>query len=106
VSNPIPKLLEQHSKSLCEIHSYFGYEPEWRVYPIDDMTDVMWKISGTVVKFMDGKGIEYEMSTYGTNPIYKGAEYTMICVDTQTDGNKFLSIFDNSKEVSSFKPNP
>ena len=23
----------------------------------------------------------------------------MICVDTQTDGNKFLQIFDNSKEV-------
>jgi hypothetical protein len=32
--------------------------------------------------------------------IYRGAEYTMIVVDTHTDGNKFLQIFDNSKEIT------
>src|SRR6478752_5988412 len=31
--------------------------------------------------------------------VYRGAEFTMICVDTQIDGNKFLAIYDNSKEV-------
>ena len=31
--------------------------------------------------------------------VYEGEEYTMICVDTHTDGNKFLQIFDNSKKM-------
>lgn len=31
--------------------------------------------------------------------VYRGKDYTMICVDTHTDGNKFLQIFDNSKEI-------
>jgi len=31
--------------------------------------------------------------------IYEGLEYTMISVDTQTDGNKFLAVFDNKKKV-------
>lgn len=30
--------------------------------------------------------------------VYRGEMYTMIVVDTQTDGNKFLRIFDNAKE--------
>lgn len=33
--------------------------------------------------------------------VYRADELTMICVDTQTDGNKFLMIFDNAKEVES-----
>lgn len=31
--------------------------------------------------------------------VYRGKDYTMISVDTRTDGNKFLQVFDNSKEV-------
>jgi hypothetical protein len=31
--------------------------------------------------------------------VYRGVEFTMICVDTHTDGNKFLAIYDNAKEV-------
>jgi hypothetical protein len=30
--------------------------------------------------------------------VYRGEKFTMICVDTRTDGNKFLQIFDNEKE--------
>lgn len=30
---------------------------------------------------------------------HRGDEHTMICVDTNTDGNKFLHIFDNDKEI-------
>ena len=32
--------------------------------------------------------------------VYRGADYTMISADTQCDGNKFLMIFDNAKEVT------
>jgi len=31
--------------------------------------------------------------------VYRGEDYTMICVDTHTDGNKFLQIFNNKKEI-------
>ncbi len=31
--------------------------------------------------------------------VYRGQDYTMISVDTHVDGNKFLQIFDNKKEV-------
>ncbi len=31
--------------------------------------------------------------------VYRGKDYTMICVDTHTDMNQFLQIFDNAKEV-------
>lgn len=31
--------------------------------------------------------------------VYRTDELTMVCVDTHTDGNKFLMIFDNAKEV-------
>lgn len=34
------------------------------------------------------------------NEVYKKEDFTMICVDTQTDGNDFLSIFDNSKRIN------
>jgi len=30
---------------------------------------------------------------------YRGKDFTMICVDTHTDGNKFLAIYSNEKEV-------
>ena len=30
--------------------------------------------------------------------VYRADDYTMVCVDTHTDGNQFLRIFDNAKE--------
>jgi hypothetical protein len=50
----------------------------------------------------DGKGDYYSNEIYTQRflPkwVYRGEKYTMICVDTHTDGNKFLQIFDNEKE--------
>ena len=31
--------------------------------------------------------------------VYRGEEYTMVCCNPHEDGNKFLRILDNSKEV-------
>lgn len=30
--------------------------------------------------------------------VYRKDDFTMVCADTQTDGNKYLMIFDNQKE--------
>ena len=32
--------------------------------------------------------------------VYYGKEYTMVVINTHTDGNVFLSIFDNNKKIS------
>lgn len=31
--------------------------------------------------------------------VYRGDDYAMVMVDTHTDGNRFLAVFDNSKEL-------
>ena len=32
--------------------------------------------------------------------VYRGADFTMVCVDTHSDGNQFLAIYDNAKEIN------
>ena len=48
----------------------------------------------------DGNYYEDEIYTQRFLPkwVYRGEDYTMVCVDTHTDGNQFLRIFDNLKE--------
>lgn len=108
------KLLEDYFKLQKEIYDYFGYKEDWVVIPIDDGTDYFWRLkqekngSGEV-QFADNKeNIDENDSTYSSRIytqrflkkwVYRGKDFTMICVDTQTDGNKFLQIFDNKKEI-------
>ncbi len=83
--------------------------------PVDDATEYFWLIDGGdrdgVVRFADTEENlnNYEAGEFYENSIwtqrflpkwvYAGKDYTMICVDTHTDGNKFLQIFDNSKRL-------
>lgn len=48
----------------------------------------------------DGNYYENEIYTQRHLPkwVYRGAEYTLVVVDTNTDGNQLLSVFANSKE--------
>ena len=109
------QLLDNYITLQKQIFEYFGYEENWCVLPIDDATDYYWRLDG------EGPGTVYfadtvedledkdESGNYYSNEIYtqrhlpkwvyRGKDYTMIVVDTQTDGNKLLSIFDNSKEI-------
>lgn len=99
------ELLVEYFKLRDQIHSYFGYLEDWRVIPIDDATEFYWKLLEDSVTFSD----TLDFSDPYVNPIfkykhltqwvYRGKDYTMIVVDTQTDGNKFLQIFDNAKEI-------
>ena len=111
------KLLKQYFSLQKEIYNYFGYVEDWRVIPLDDQTDQYWILqqdengSGSVIFYnepltqdiLDG-GLYYCNSIYTQRflPkwVYRGEEYTMICIDTHTDGNKFLTIFSNDKEMT------
>ena len=109
------KALDDYFKLQQEIFDYFGYKEDWVTIPIDDRRDQYWILyendrgGGDVIFYENeitpevlksGKYYENTVYTQRFLPkwIYRGEEYTMICCDTHTDGNKYLAIFDNSKE--------
>lgn len=103
------QLLDTHSRTVKEIHDYFGYVEDWAVIPIDDRREMFWQQDGDNIRYaadretLNSDGDYYEDTIYTQRHlpkwVYPGKDYTMICVDTHTDGNKFLAIFTNSKEV-------
>lgn len=98
-----------------EIFDYFGYVEDWVTIPIDDRREMYWQLNqrdtgdGEVLYFderltneiVEG-GAHYSNKIYTQRflPkwVYRGEDYTMICVDTRVDGNKYLAIFSNNKE--------
>ena len=108
------QLLNDYNAKRQELFDYFGYVEDWVAIPVDDATMYYWRLTGEgrgdEVLFADSlEELELESGNYYTNEIYtqrflpkwvyRGADYTMVVVDTHTDGNKFLQIFDNAKEV-------
>lgn len=108
------ELLNKYMLIQNELFEYFGYVENWRAIPIDDATEYYWTLSGEDsgdnVKFsetkdkLDSDGDYYcnEVYTQRHLPkwVYRGKDFTMICVNTNVDGNKFLQIFSNDKEVN------
>lgn len=109
--------LDDYFKLKKEIFEYFGYKEDWKIIPLDDHREYEWGLlqkengSGKVLFAEKNllKEIEdvneyygYEIYTQRFLPkyVYKTDDYTMICSDTQTDGNKVLAIFDNKKEIN------
>jgi hypothetical protein len=106
------QLLKDYFAIQQQLFDYFGYVEDWVSIPVDDATDYIWFLSGetygdhvrfakTLADFATGEYYENSIYTQRFLPkwVYRGEDYTMICVDTHTDGNKFLQIFDNSKEL-------
>lgn len=116
--------LDTYFELAKEVHEAFGYVEDWVVIPLDDNRDVYWHLSGEghgdVVTWSDtaenlrryvgddepadeNKIWSCQLYTQRFLPkwVYRTDDLTMICVDTQTDGNKFLMVFDNELEVTS-----
>ena len=110
------KSLDAYNVFRDGIFKYFGYVEDWRVLPFDDARQYYWSLTegedSGGVRFAESKeqlededaGDYYENEIYTQRHlpkwVYRGKEYTMICVDTHTDGNQFLQIFSNDKEVN------
>ncbi len=111
--------LDKYIELQKELFNYFGYFESWKVLPIDDAREYYWHLTGEgygdeVIfseqendkdggNLLDGTMDDvYKCSIYTQRHlrkwVYRGPEYTMIVVDTHTDGNKLLQIFANSKE--------
>lgn len=104
------KLLDDMNEARQKVFDYFGYVEDWVVIPLDDGTSYHWCVKDGQVFFADEKDDLINLTgNYYSNEIYTqrflpkwtyvGKDYTMIVVDTHTDGNKFLQIFDNKLEV-------
>lgn len=110
------KLLDQYNESRQAIFEHVGYVEDWVVLPIDDRREMFWRLDGEgpgVVQYAlvkenlppggtDKDGYENEIYTqrFLKKWVYRGPELTMVLVDTHTDGNRFLAIFENVREVT------
>jgi len=106
------ELLDRYNALRAEVFAYFGYAEDWRVLPLDDAREYFWQLDGEgpgVVRFAkteqeleseEGDYYENEIYTQRHLPkwVYRGADYTMVVVDTHTDGNQFLQVFANANE--------
>ena len=110
------EMLDKYNDLRQQIFDYFGYVEDWVVIPIDDAREYYWSLNcderlGGEVRFaadeenvFDGTEDDGYVNTiycqrFLPKWVYRGPEYTMVVVDTHTDGNKFLQIFDNEKEI-------
>lgn len=100
------KILDDYFTLQKEIYEYFGYDEGWRVLPLDDCREMFWyadekyglvRFAKTEKELQTGDGECYSNDIYHKH-VYRRAECTAIGVDTSTDGNMFLQIFDNAKE--------
>jgi len=103
-------LLDRYFEIQKQIYDHFGYVEDWVEIPLDDCREYFWHLTG------EGPGDKVEFAKEENNLfddgysdeictqqslkkwVYRADDYTMVCVDTHTDGNKFLRIFDNAKE--------
>ncbi len=106
------KLLDQYNDIRNQVLAYFGYVEDWCVLPLEDSREYFWNLDGEgpgIVRFADSEdelasedGNYYENEIYTQQHlskwVYRGADYTMVVVDTHTDGNKFLQVFTNANE--------
>lgn len=109
------KLLTDYLSLQQQLFDYFGYVQDWRVLPMYDCRGVYWAIiggeahGGTVRYSETEAGVRNEEGDYYSSAIYtnrhlpkwvyRGKDYTLICVDTECDGNQLLQIFENRLEI-------
>lgn len=105
-------LMEDYNKAEQAIFDHVGYVEDWAVIPLADSTMYFWQVDenenewckyAKSLEDFHSDGNYYEDEIYTQRHLQKyvlrGEFYTMVSVDTHTDGNKLLMIFENSKEV-------
>ena len=103
--------LDEYLSFRKQVHEYFGYIEDWRVFPIDDRREYYWRLDGEVEvqygstpDFLSNEDDLYGDTVYHyvhlSKWVYRAESYTMVVVDTMTDGNILLAIYDNTKEIT------
>lgn len=98
------------------IFALFGYVEDWKAIPMEDNRDQYWQLEQSAeghghVRYHEAKEVvldaqgegyyEDEIYTQRHLPrwVYRSGKFTMVCCNPHVDGNHFLRIFDNEKEV-------
>lgn len=92
-----------------EICKLFGYEHDWRVFPIVDNREMEWfivenevimaeKLTSEIIEKEEYYSSEIYTYRHLSKWIYETNDYTMILVDTGSDLNIWLSVLDNMKK--------
>ena len=116
--NSLDKIINQYFSLMEVVHTAFGYEEDWVRIPLSDYREYNWSLNqeengtGNVIYSESDKPLTKELVESGDfysskiytqrflhKWVYRTETHTLISIDTQTDGNKFLAIFDNSKET-------
>lgn len=109
-------LLDNYEAAQKAMFDYFGYTEDWVVIPVDCCREYFWSIDQDA----DGSGDVYYADTlqqledqdagdfyhctiyqqrFLSKWVYRGKDFTMIACDTHVDGDKFLCVFSNHKEI-------
>jgi len=105
------ELINKYFNIQEKIYNYFGYQEQGRAIPMEDRRQYYWYVdndeqvhyaeSADELQNQDGKyyiDTLYRSRIGQQKNVLVGGNYTMIAVDTQTNGNVFLAIFDNDKK--------
>ena len=116
-------IVEEFNKARQAIFDHCGYREDWVIIPLFDTTNMYWSVDKEEdewIRFSENKeALKYWLENnvsgiYGdevyedeiftqrflTKWVYRGEKYTLVCVDTHTDGNKLLRIMKNEYEVN------
>lgn len=105
----IKSLLEIYSCADAAICKYFDfdYTETWEEFVICDDTEYCWFLSrGEIIfsKYLITKELldegQYYHNEIISDEVYSKPDFTMIKVDTNTGGSCYLSILDNSKQIT------
>lgn len=102
--------MNEYFNQLQKVYDYLGFKEDWVVLPLDDRREYHWFVTDDDVVFGDKDDVINQTGNHYSDEIYKqrfydkwvyrGEEYTMVMVNTHVDGNRFLAIYDNSKEIT------
>jgi len=115
-------VIENAFSSISQVHTLFGYVEDWVNIPLEDSREYYWQlvdlhfdednriVSGSVryaytkedlLNIESGEYYEDEIYTQRFLPkwVYRIDTHTMVSSNPGVDGNRFLRIFDNTKEI-------
>ncbi len=119
----ISELVDQYFDLQRQIFEHVGYVEDWTAYPMEDQRGNSWRLDSHNVTWaesieampaddedeLDGEDAESKGDYYTAEllynhrvpeSVYRGAELTLIRVDTNSDNNRMLLIFSNDHEVA------
>jgi len=114
-------LLDAYFSLRDDVHAAFSYREDWRAIPLDDCRGIAWMLvggegaGGRVVQATEPSlPLTLELIREGSRVssaaiytqrflpkwVYRTPTHVLACVDTRTDGNKFLQVFSAKLECT------